>query len=66
MHNPDGTYDYLAWGKYNQIIHISPSANTVVVRLGGERSYPWPFAIRALIRSLSTVAPIQGCPARCP
>jgi len=51
LHNPDGTYDYLAWGKYNEIIYVSPSTNTVVVRLGGERSYPWPFAIRALIRS---------------
>jgi CubicO group peptidase (beta-lactamase class C family) len=57
LNNPDGTYDYLAWGKYNQIIYVSPSANTVVVRLGGERSYPWPWAIRALIGSLSAVTP---------
>ncbi len=52
LNNPDGTYDYQARGKYNEIIYVSPSTNTVVVRLGGERSYPWEFAIRALIHSL--------------
>ncbi len=53
LNNPDGAYDYLAWGKQGQFIYVSPSTNTVVVRLGGgEDSYPWPFALRALIRSL--------------
>jgi CubicO group peptidase (beta-lactamase class C family) len=53
LNNPDGTYDYLAWGKDGQFIYVSPSTNTVVVRLGGEESYPWPFALRALTRSLA-------------
>ena len=35
LSNPDGTYDYLAWGKQGQHIYVSPSTNTVVVRLGG-------------------------------
>ena len=64
LNNPDGTYDYLAWGKYNQVIYVSPSTNTVVVRLGEERSYPWPFAIRALIRSLPATPwrpPVPSC-----
>ncbi|HEX8990167.1 MAG TPA: hypothetical protein VF784_00685 [Anaerolineales bacterium] len=53
LNNPDGTYDYLAWGKQGQYLYVSPSTNTVVVRLGGgTQYYPWPFAIRALIRSL--------------
>ena len=52
--NPDGTYDYMASGKDGQWLYVSPSTNTVVVRLGeGEQYYPWPFAIRALIQSLA-------------
>jgi len=34
LNNPDGTYDYLASGKQNQIIFVSPSTSTVVVGLG--------------------------------
>jgi CubicO group peptidase (beta-lactamase class C family) len=53
LNNPDGTYDYMANGKQGQYIYVSPSTNTVVVRLGGGTMYyPWPFAIRALIHSL--------------
>jgi len=52
--NPDRTYDYLALGKQGQYVYVSPSTNTVVVRLGGGTGYyPWPFAIRALIRPIS-------------
>lgn len=54
LHNPDETYDYLAWGKQNQIIYVSPPTNTVVVRLGGvaspmrgrSQSRPWPTPLR--------------------
>jgi CubicO group peptidase (beta-lactamase class C family) len=54
LNNLDGTYDYLAWGKQGQFLYISPSTNTVVVRLGGgTQFYPWPFAIRALIRAFA-------------
>ena len=44
----------MAWGKYDQLIYVSHSTNTVVVRLGGgeENSALWQFAIRALIRSI--------------
>lgn len=53
LNGPSGTYDYLAWGKQNQILYVSPSTNTVVVRLGwGDDSYPWPIAIQALVHSL--------------
>lgn len=55
LNNPNGTYDYFAWGKQGQYLYVSPSTRTVVVRLGGgggAQYYPWPFAIRALIRSL--------------
>ena len=51
--NPNGTYDYLAWGKQGQILYVSPSTNTVVVRLGGgPDSDAWPVAIQALVHSL--------------
>ncbi len=54
FNNPDGTYDYMARGWLGQIIYVSPSTNTVVVRLGGgpQPDTLWPFVIRALIRSL--------------
>ena len=54
LNNPDGSYDYLAWGKQDQLIYVSPSTNTVVVRLGGgeANSALWQFAIRALVRSI--------------
>ncbi len=55
LNNPDGTYDYMAWGKQGQFLYISPSTNTVVVRLGGgneSSEHMWPFELRALIHSL--------------
>jgi CubicO group peptidase (beta-lactamase class C family) len=54
LNNPGGTFDYLAWGKQGQILYVSPSTNTVVVRLGGgDDSYPWPVAIQALVHALA-------------
>lgn len=29
-----GAIDYMAWGKYNQMLYISPSNNTVILRTG--------------------------------
>jgi len=54
LKNPDGTYDYMAWGVLGQIIYISPSRNTVAVRFGGQpdRNVIWSFVIRALIQSI--------------
>ena len=58
LNNSTGTYDYLAWGKQGQILYVSPSTNTVVVRLGGgSHSYPWPVAIQALVHSLPSGTP---------
>lgn len=51
---PNGTYDYLANGKQGQFLYVSPSTNTVVVRLGGGPNNPeWLFAIQALVHSLT-------------
>jgi CubicO group peptidase (beta-lactamase class C family) len=55
VNNADGTYDYMARGNLGQIIYISPSQNTVVVRFGNgpQPDGLWPFAIQALIQSIS-------------
>ena len=69
LNNPNGTYDYLAWGKQGQILYVSPSTNTVVVRLGGgSDTYPWPVAIQALVHSLPSGEPVvaQTLPHSCP
>jgi CubicO group peptidase (beta-lactamase class C family) len=54
LNNLDSSYDYMARGNLGQIIYVSPSKNTVVVRFGNGPSPDrvWPFAIRALVRSL--------------
>jgi len=51
----NGSYDYMARGNLGQIIYVSPSHNAVVVRFGGgpQPDSLWPFAIRALLESLS-------------
>jgi CubicO group peptidase (beta-lactamase class C family) len=55
LNNLDSSYDYMARGNLGQIIYVSPSKNTVVVRFGNGPSPDrvWPFAIRELIRQLS-------------
>jgi CubicO group peptidase (beta-lactamase class C family) len=59
LNNPNGTYDYMAWGKQGQFLYISPSTNTVVVRLGGgSDSYPWPVALQALVHALPSGVPV--------
>lgn len=53
LYNSDGTYDYLANGKQGQFIYVSPSTNTVAVRLGGGENSPlWAFVLRALVHSI--------------
>ncbi len=53
LNNPDGTYDYLAWGKQGQHIYISPSTHTVVVRLGGGGPPDaWPYQLQAFVHSI--------------
>ncbi len=49
--NADSTFDYFASGNLGQIIYVSPSRNTVVVRFGSEPDpdIRWVFIIRALL-----------------
>ncbi|EQA46296.1 beta-lactamase [Leptospira broomii serovar Hurstbridge str. 5399] len=54
MKNEDQTYDYMARGNLGQIIFVSPSRKTVIVRLGEEpnNNYQWPFIAKALAGQL--------------
>lgn len=54
--NADGTYDFYAHGKYDQIIYVAPRKSVVIVRLGdapdGQPVTVWPLVIRNLVDQL--------------
>jgi CubicO group peptidase (beta-lactamase class C family) len=56
INNADGTYDFYAHGRYDQIIYIAPRKNVVIVRLGdaydGQPFSLWPLAIHNLVDQL--------------
>jgi CubicO group peptidase (beta-lactamase class C family) len=54
INNPDGSYDFYAHGKYDQIIYVAPRKNVVIVRLGDalDENVRWPLAIHNLIDQL--------------
>jgi CubicO group peptidase (beta-lactamase class C family) len=51
INNPDGSYDFYAHGKYDQIIYVAPRKNVVVVRLGNapDDKLMWPLAIHNIV-----------------
>ena len=51
INNADGSYDFFANGKYDQIIYIAPRKNVVIVRLGNEpdEKLIWPLAIHNIV-----------------
>jgi CubicO group peptidase (beta-lactamase class C family) len=54
INNPDGSYDFYAHGKYDQIIYVAPRKNAVIVRLGNapDKKLIWPLAIHNLVDQL--------------
>jgi hypothetical protein len=54
INNPDGTYDFFAHGKYDQIIYVAPRKNVVIVRLGNapDDKLMWPLAIHNIVDQL--------------
>jgi CubicO group peptidase (beta-lactamase class C family) len=54
LNNPDGTYDFYAHGKYDQIIYVAPRKNVVIVRLGDalDENVRWPLVIQDLVDKL--------------
>jgi CubicO group peptidase (beta-lactamase class C family) len=51
IYNPDGSYDYWAHGRYDQIIYVAPRKNVVVVRLGAapDPYVSWPLVIYDIV-----------------
>jgi CubicO group peptidase (beta-lactamase class C family) len=54
INNPDGSYDFFAHGRYDQIIYVAPRKNVVIVRLGDalDGSIPWPLVIKDVVDKL--------------
>jgi len=54
INNPDGTYDFYAHGKYDQIIYVARRKNVVIVRLGDslDENVYWPLVIHDLVNKL--------------
>lgn len=50
----DGSYDFFAHGKCDQLIYISPRKNTVIVRLGEapDNNVIWPIVLANLVDQL--------------
>ena len=54
INNPDGSYDFFAHGRYDQIIYVAPRKNVVIVRLGDQldESVIWPLVIYDVVDKL--------------
>jgi len=54
INNADGSCDFYAHGKYDQIIYVAPRKNVVVVRLGNapDDKLMWPLAIHNIVDQL--------------
>jgi len=54
INNPDGTYDFYAHGRYDQIVYVAQRKNVVVVRLGDQldEDVMWPLVIHNIIDQL--------------
>lgn len=54
MNNSNGTYDFYAHGRYDQIIYVAPRKNVVIVRLGNQldENVRWALVIHNLIDQL--------------
>ncbi len=54
LNNPDGTYDFYAHGKYDQIVYVAPRKNVVIVRLGDrpDENLNWALAIHSMVDQL--------------
>ena len=54
INNPDGSYDYWAHGRYDQIVYVAPRKNVVIVRLGDapDPNVSWPLVIYDVVDQL--------------
>jgi len=54
INNADGSYDFYAHGKYDQIVYVAPRQNVVIVRLGNapDEQLKWPLVLHNLVDQL--------------
>ena len=54
INNEDGSYDFYAHGRYDQIIYVAPRKNMVIVRLGAmlDENVMWPLVIHNVVDQL--------------
>ena len=52
--NSDGTYDFYAHGKFDQVIYVAPRKNVVIVRLGDQldENVLWPLVLHNIVDNL--------------
>jgi CubicO group peptidase (beta-lactamase class C family) len=54
INNPDGTYDFYAHGRYDQIVYVAQRKNVVIVRLGDQldENVMWPLVVHNVVDQL--------------
>lgn len=54
INNADGSYDFFAHGRFDQIIYVAPRKNVVIVRLGDalDGDVVWPLVIHDIVDKL--------------
>jgi len=54
INNPDGSYDFYAHGRYDQIIYVASRKDVVIVRLGDrlDEKVMWPLVLHNLVDTL--------------
>ena len=54
LDNPEGTYDFYAHGKYDQIVYVAPRKNVFIVRLGNapDENVRWPLVLHNIVDQL--------------
>jgi CubicO group peptidase (beta-lactamase class C family) len=54
LNNPDGTYDFMARGAYDQYIYVAPRKNVVIVRMGNkpDAGMEWGLVLHAIVDAL--------------
>jgi CubicO group peptidase (beta-lactamase class C family) len=54
LNNQDGSYDFFAHGKFDQIVYVAPRKNVVIVRLGDalDPDVRWPLVLQKLLDAI--------------
>ena len=54
IYNPDGSYDFYAHGRYDQLVYVAQRKNVVIVRLGDQldENVLWPLVLHNIVDQL--------------